>query len=475
MHRMVKTLALGCLLGLSACGGSNEPLSYTVGGTVIGLAGGVLSIKSNGVVLAIGSNGAFTMPGSIKNGSPYQITVLQQPQVALNPLTQNCTVANGSGVSNGGNVTNVRIVCTNIARFAYVTSQDALRLGYVSGYAVDPINGALAPLPGSPYATGQYITQGLVVHPSGRFLYAVNIGNISGFAVDNSTGELSPLPGSPFGFAEFSISGWSLVIDPSGSFMYVTANNGNRVFAFTIDVATGELHELPPVPASGNQNGGPRTEAVESTGHYLYVADPGNSYVAAYAINSVSGALTPAAGSPFPTASGPTGIAADPAGNYLYTPSAGGGRLFAFGIDANSGALAELPAPSLPAPLQLPKSIVSDPRGRFVFVLAAALIPAPTAGDPDSLVNYILTYGIDPSSGALTAGAGSPFALAVNPAEASNLGIEPSGKFLYWTFLQEGELGVAPLDPVSGAVGGGIATATDLNAHVYTGFIAFLP
>jgi 6-phosphogluconolactonase (cycloisomerase 2 family) len=479
MQRSMTALAAIGLLVLGSCGGSSGPPTYSVGGTVAGLAAGVLILGSGGAVLSIEHNGAFTMPAPVMNGSPYALTVTQQPQPADGAPTQNCTVANGRGVSRGASVTNVSVVCANIARFAYVSSQDAERAGYVSAYAVDPSSGALAPLAGSPYATGQNDTQGLAVHPSGRYLYAINYDTVSGFAIDGSTGELSALPGSPFGFVEFAIDGLNLGIDPTGSFMYVTTANGNRVFAFAIDAGTGALQELAPVLPGGNQNGGPLSQAFDATGHYLYVADPGNSHVAAYAIDAASGALGPVAGGPFPTPSGPTGIAADPVSGYLYTPSAGASRLYAFGI-ADSGALSALPAPAIPPPLQHPSGIAIDPRGRFVFVLDGALISPASGQGAAQLVNYVLSYAIDPASGTLTGVSGSPFALAVNPSSGANLAIEPSGKFLYWTFYGGGagvggELGVAPVDPVSGALGGGIATATELNAHVYTGFIAFLP
>ena len=120
-----------------------------------------------------------------------------------------------------------------------------------------------------------------------------------------------------------------------------------------------------------NAQGGLRTEAIDAAGKYLYVADPGNSYIAAYIIEPGNGALTAVPGGPFPTPSGPTAIAADPTAGYVYVTSAGSDRLYAFAIDRSSGALTSVPAASIPAAVKTPVGTTTDARGRFLFVVTA--------------------------------------------------------------------------------------------------------
>ncbi|MBX3234076.1 MAG: hypothetical protein KIT84_06550 [Labilithrix sp.] len=86
------------------------PGTFTVGGSVSGLAGSVV-ITSHGVDRTISSNGAFAFP-PITNGTNYNVTVKTQP--AYPPATQTCAVATGtgSGTVNGANVTSVQINCT---------------------------------------------------------------------------------------------------------------------------------------------------------------------------------------------------------------------------------------------------------------------------------------------------------------------------------------------------------------------------
>jgi 6-phosphogluconolactonase (cycloisomerase 2 family) len=81
-------------------------------------------------------------------------------------------------------------------RFAYVANQTS---NNISGYAINTSNGALTPIPGSPFAAGTGAFE-VTVEPTGRFAYVVNSGsnNISGYTISASSGALTPLSGSPF-------------------------------------------------------------------------------------------------------------------------------------------------------------------------------------------------------------------------------------------------------------------------------------
>jgi hypothetical protein len=111
------------LLALSACGGGGgdsapppppppppPPTTYTLGGTVSGLAGTGLVLQNNGGSnLTVSANGSFSFAGSVNAGTAYSVTVQTQPS---NP-TQTCTVANGTGTANA-NVTNISVTCTTV-------------------------------------------------------------------------------------------------------------------------------------------------------------------------------------------------------------------------------------------------------------------------------------------------------------------------------------------------------------------------
>jgi hypothetical protein len=81
------------------------PPSFTLGGTVSGLAGTGLELDDLHFLPIMPGNGSFTMLASTQTGQPYEMRITRQP---TNPV-QICTVTNGSGVMGDANVTNVQV------------------------------------------------------------------------------------------------------------------------------------------------------------------------------------------------------------------------------------------------------------------------------------------------------------------------------------------------------------------------------
>ncbi len=119
----IGSILLTCLL--VACGGggggggggtpSGGGATYTIGGTVTGLAGTGLVLRNNGGDdLAIAADGSFTFTTSVANGAAYAVTVAAQPRpAATTDPTQSCSVGNGSGVVAGANIPDVLVTCAN--------------------------------------------------------------------------------------------------------------------------------------------------------------------------------------------------------------------------------------------------------------------------------------------------------------------------------------------------------------------------
>ncbi len=84
----------------------NTP-SYTIGGSISGLAGTGLVLQNNGgdnrTIAA--SDTLFTFPTAIKSGNPYSVTVLTQP------VGQTCSITSGNGTVASANITNVQVNC----------------------------------------------------------------------------------------------------------------------------------------------------------------------------------------------------------------------------------------------------------------------------------------------------------------------------------------------------------------------------
>ena len=94
--------------------GCNASPTYTVGGSVTGLASGTsVTLLDNGgdSVTVIYPATTFTFPTALANGAGYLVTVGTQP------VGETCNVTNGSGTIASASISNVSIACTAIPTY----------------------------------------------------------------------------------------------------------------------------------------------------------------------------------------------------------------------------------------------------------------------------------------------------------------------------------------------------------------------
>jgi uncharacterized repeat protein (TIGR03803 family) len=242
---------LALSLGLTACGGgssssggrSGVSASYTVGGTVSGLASGEsLTLQNNGGDdLVVTANGSFTFMAAQPTGASYAVTVLTQPS------GQTCTVANGSGTVADSDITNVAVTCPSV--YTVGGSVSGLASGQsliLQDNGVDDLvvtaNGSFTfsnPLPtGTPYAVT------VRAQPSGQTCTVANgsgkVGNSDITNVAVTCASLYTVGGSVSGLAsgEFLIlgdnGGDSLVVASDGSFTFSTVLDTGASYAVTV-------------------------------------------------------------------------------------------------------------------------------------------------------------------------------------------------------------------------------------------------
>ncbi len=113
IHRGLAPVFVACMVS-AGCGSSgSDPgaSSYTVGGTVAGLAPGAqLQLLDNGKdALLVSQGGSFTFPTALPSATHYVVTV------ATAPGGQTCTVAGGQGAIASANVANVVVTCSDRA------------------------------------------------------------------------------------------------------------------------------------------------------------------------------------------------------------------------------------------------------------------------------------------------------------------------------------------------------------------------
>ena len=464
-------------LFMVGCGGGDSssppppppppPPTYTVGGTVTGLAGSGLVLNSDfGGDLAISASGSFTFGTRLPVGSTFNVGVKNQP---TSSHAENCQVENGTGKIAAANVTNVDVTC-------------------VSGYTVGGTVSGLVGLGLTLAICNPQIQHGNPCH------HLKQIGANGAFTLDSvyaagyeccDAVAIAQQPSSPTQNClisnrrvDIQAANDTAVTVSCAAYSYVTNAADNTLSAYSIDATTGALQTVGTPTATGTS---PYATVGVETGfdtgrgafwnplqYFVFVGNEGSNDVSAFAVNNTTGALTAVPGSPFAAGTDPKAMAlygsSAPAGRIsLYVANAGSNNVSAYSIDGVNGALAPLsPGPSTIATGKTPTSIVVVAGVSVVYVanhggsndISAFSIdltpvpgsPFPAGGNPLSLAvggagKFLYTanpdatnpsisgFNIDPTSGALSPLNGSPFPLPVSHYMAA----DQTGTYLYVT------------------------------------------
>lgn len=142
--------------------------TFSVGGSVSGLAGAGLTLQLNGGQdLLQSADGSFVFPTPIADGSAYAVTIATQPS----NLNQTCAVTNGSGSIAGSNITDVQITCTTLTYF---------------------IGGSVSGLQGSGLVLHLGSGQDVSIAANGSFMFATPLSDGSAYAVTVGTQPSNP-------------------------------------------------------------------------------------------------------------------------------------------------------------------------------------------------------------------------------------------------------------------------------------------
>ena len=113
-----------------------------------------------------------------------------------------------------------------------------------------------------------------------------------------------------------------------------------------------------------------------------------------FSVNSSTGGIVEAPGSPFNAGLVPNQLVADPAGRFLFVTNAESQDITGFAVDPAAGTLTPIPGSPIFIGAQ-PVTAGIDPTGRFLYVFALANINGAT-------VELLYEYTIDPAAGVLT-------------------------------------------------------------------------
>jgi 6-phosphogluconolactonase len=335
------------------------------------------------------------------------------------------------------------------AQFLYVNNND--NPNSVSAFAVDPGTGSLTALPGSPFSTGGLgdvspNVGGADVVALAQRLYVANSvsDTVSAFVIGDD-GALTPIPGSPFPTLGQAPNG--IAVNATGTRVFVANLFSNNVAVFDVAINGALSHVLGSPFTVAAQ---PVDLAVDTANSLLFATHNSSGTVGVYTIG-IGGSLTPIVGSPFATGGGTTlGLGTDAAFSRLYAANGASANVSGFDIGIG-GTLTAVPGSPFAAGT-IPIDVTLHPSASWVYVsnslssnISAYTADAfgtltPIAGSPfasggdgtagmtiDTFSNRLYAvnggasftpsrdvsgYTINPD-GSLTAVAGSPFSTGV--------------------------------------------------------------
>jgi 6-phosphogluconolactonase (cycloisomerase 2 family) len=386
--------------------------THVISGTLTGLPTGakIELVNNDGDPLTINADGTFTFATPVVDLAGFAVRVSRRPLGAV------CAVSNGAGTSVTGDITGISVACTAVRGFAYVSNFSGSAAGSVSQFSIGS-SGNLVAMATPSLNTGS--TSGLVVDPTGRYVYVANRGTkmVDFLAIGAADGALTPITDSATGktSAATGTIPESVTIDPAGKYVYVPNQSPGSVSQFTVQ-ANGAL--TPMATASVPTRLGSISIAIDPASKYAYVANEFDNTISQFAIGS-DGALSPIVGSGgvsnVPNGGSPVAVAVDHSGKYLYVANYGAGSVSEYTIGSD-GSLSPIMSGGVPAVVLAgtnPNSLVVDPTGQYVYVA--------NSGGSGHTVSQ---YSIDANSGVLTKmadtvtpNATSPFFIAFDSAD----------------------------------------------------------
>jgi 6-phosphogluconolactonase (cycloisomerase 2 family) len=338
---------------------------------------------------------ATPLPSPIPSPTPpitpshfiYGITVFESSSGYEAGVINNGTVSPlANDFNNAGLGENIvtQLIADPAGRFLYALNVGASSFGNTLGppgiaeMQINSLTGALTRVPGGPLIfTSATVHDGmLAIDMSGQFLYQPSAGFFDIYAINQNTGLLTQVSTSTI-----PSLGFFTVISPDGHFLF---NAGNQtVEALSIGSGGSLTLVQSPILTGGTAMGLAGQLAVSSDNRFLFVLNQGS--IGIFNIGA-TGTLNPVIGSPFLTDPGAAGFSLAPDGRHLYVAFQANNvnSVKGFTFDPVTSTLSGIPGAAI---TDNAMTVTVDASGKFAYISEAG---------------QLVTYSIDPSTGALT-------------------------------------------------------------------------
>jgi 6-phosphogluconolactonase len=303
---------------------------------------------------------------------------------------------------------------------AYVVSSTS---NTITGFSVTP-EGLLSRIQTLP--TGR-VPYGIAVDREARFTYVASVteNQVTRFSIDPMSGILRPIGSTPV------VGAAHVALHPTSRLAFVSSlAPGDRITAFNVDRFTGAL-----TPTGSVLSGlaSPFASAVDVTGQFLvYSTIRAPFRFGAARIDARTGTLSETASEP--TAASPRSVTIDPTGRFAYVSNIGANLISGYTIDRGTGALTA-------------RSTVSVPSPRGLAFSSDGLTLYATSYAPD-LTGSVAVIRVDAATGALS----SPTLTPTGGRQPFDLGLDPTGRFVFVVHTASNDMRVFLVDAESGAL-----------------------
>jgi len=298
--------------------------------------------------------------------------------------------------------------------------------------------------PGKPSAKGQYIAY------VGTYTTKTSSKGIYAYRFDPAKGQLTPI-----GVAAETVDPSFLAVHPSGKYLYAVNELSNfngevsgAVSAFAIDAKTGALKFLNQVPTRG---AGPCYVSLDKTGAYVLVANYDSGSIASFPVHG-DGSLGTASGFVQHSGNGPNKerqegphahwIGASPDNRFALAVDLGLDQVIVYGFDGDKGIFTPmLSGFAKVKPGSGPRHLAFHPNGKFAYVLSemASTVTVFSYKDKTGSFSSLQTISALPNDYS-------------GPKEAAEIAVHPSGRFLYASIRGQDGIAVFAIDQKKGTL-----------------------
>ena len=298
--------------------------------------------------------------------------------------------------------------------------------------------------PSAQIAKGQYIAY------VGTYTTKTSSKGIYAYRFNTANGQLTSI-----GVAAETTDPSFLAVHPSGRFLYAVNEIGNfngevsgAVSAFSIDAKTGSLKFLNQVPTRG---AGPCYVSLDKTGSFALVANYDSGSIASFPVH-FDGSLSTASGFVQHSGSGPDKarqegphahwIGTSPDNRFALAVDLGLDQVIVYGFDGSSGVFTPmLSGFAKVKPGSGPRHLAFHPDGKFAYVVSemASTVTVFSYKEKTGSFSLLQTISALPSDYS-------------GPKEAAEIAVHPSGKFLYTSNRGHDSIAVFAIDPKKGTL-----------------------